>query len=557
MEAIKTKKPITGQVLPQAIDSEKYVIASILAEGDIAFNQAALKIDSSEEFYRNAHKVLYSAFQALVKDKISIDMITVVNKLRSRSQLEEAGGASYVAELMTNIGSAMNIATHSSVVKQAFIKRELIRINDKYMKVLYDGESDIVNVRDDMDNEISDLFMTATEALSASVAISLTKKMARDIKESTMQPIRLTRTAFDKLIMFAADELIWIGALRKSGKTKTTVTLMTNLLKHNDDVSIRWFSMEDPIEKIWAHFGAIETGIDVTKIIGKNKDGGKLTDDELERFENALDGYADKDMDITYGRKTINKLSTEAKLFVKKRKERFNIIIIDNFYILVNSAKGSNMTEKESYIADKLQDLKTETNKNGVKTVIYVIDHLKKSNEIEAIKQAFRPTQDDLKGSGRKGDVLTQLISINKPSQSVELMTEEETKGKVIIDGKAFNRKTILKKLIIFESLVERDNQNGTMLKMMADLGTMEWMDYNDYIEKAITGKIREKKINDDGLQVIIPDEVPDGQVITEDPLAVNIEEAVMVEEKGIAETKDEKEAVAITFDSDGDDAPF
>jgi len=554
-----------GRLLPQAVESEKIILASILLEGEKTFRRADALLSSHKKFYKEGHALIYKAFKALVKDKLAIDIKTTAVKLMSMNKIEAVGGALYLSQITTAVGSGSNMETHARIVFQEYVKRELIMLYNSNIKDLYSGEKDIVEIRDNVDGKTSDLFITMNDAISAKMAISKTKKMARDIKEAKTQPTKKTYTEFDKIFLFAPDELIWVGAMRKSGKTKTTVFLMKHLLEKNpvEDIAVRWFSMEDPIENIWAHFGSIETGIEITKIIGKNKDGRKLTDDELDRFEGALDKYEHKDLDITYGRYTVDKLITESKNFVDKRRDKLNIIIVDNFYILAQGAKGNNTTEKESYIADKLQDLKTQTNENGRKTVIYVIDHLKKVSDLNAIKIAFRPTQDDLKGSGRKGDVLTQLISINKPAQSKEILAEEKSKGKILINGKNFERTTLIKRLIIYESLIERNNDGDSMLKMMADLGTMKFMDFKEFV--GIASKVVDKTFDDDEMH--IPNKnakIETGTVDTANPFddeSENFEDAEVIE---TTELKDESKTKAVTttaepivLNDDGDDIPF
>ena len=546
-----------GLLPPQAIESEEYVIAAILLEGNLAFTEAAIRIESHKEFYKEKHRLIYKAFESLVSEKKVIDMTMTIQKLRAQETLDEIGGSMAIAELTNKIGSAANIIGHAAKVKEYYIKRELIKINHEYINKLYSGDYDVSDLKDEMSGLQAELFRSLNSALSAKQAISSTLKMVENIKEGTAGTIRLTHTPLDKVFMFSRDELIWLGAMKKAGKTKVTITLMVNLLRHNDDIAIRWFSMENPIEEVWAHFGAIETGIDVTKIIGKNKDGKKLTNDEYKRFKLALKKYENADIDITYGRYNINKLTSESLQFVHKRKNKFNIIIIDNFNILINSAKGSGQTEKESYIADKIQDLRTEANRNGMNTVVYVVDHLKKTgDQRDALKLGFRPTDEDLKGSGRKGEVLTQLVSMNKPSNSQLLMSEEKAKGEIIINNKSINRVEIVKRLIIFESLTSRYNStNSVMLKMLSNLGTMRWMDYKEFIEK---GKINDE-LNDDVQEVEAVVETVKPQIkknnLEIDPFDVKIEEKQESNTQSVSTSISELKEVILS--EEGDDLPF
>jgi len=546
------KTDLYGKIPPQAIESEEIVIGSILLDGNIAFETTDILLSSHTNFYKEKHQLIYKAFKAIIEEKSEIDITTTTQKLRSMGKLDSIGGAFTLLEVANKLGSGAHVKTHARVVFQEYVKREMIKVNSIAINELYSGEIDITEVRENIESKTADLFLTISNAMSAKVAINKTLKIIKDIKDAEYHPQKLTYSPFDIIFDFSRDQLMWIGAMKKSGKTKTMTILMSMLLKHHSDIAIRWFSMEDSIERIWSHFGAIETGINLKKLFGK--DDNDLTDEEYTNFEKGLKKYEEADMDITFGVKSVNQVSSEAMQFIRKRKNKFNIIIIDNFNILVPSAKGDNQNEKESYTADKLQQLKISANENNYSSIIIVLDHLKKTEKM-AIDKAFRPEEQDLKGSGRKGEVLTQLISINKPGETKELYSEEKSKGKILIGRKNFNRTDLLEKLLIYELLVGRDEKtNNMMLKMIADLGTMKFMDFKEYVG------IQEPKDYGDGINKPIElkslDQIPQEKIIIDDPLKVNIDEEI---NKSISKIKT-KDVEFIPIDeniNDKDDIPF
>ena len=75
-----------------------------------------------------------------------VDILTVTNQLRKNGDLDEIGGAVFVAGLTERIASAANIETHARIIAQKYIQRELIKISAKIMTDAYDETSDVFDL---------------------------------------------------------------------------------------------------------------------------------------------------------------------------------------------------------------------------------------------------------------------------------------------------------------------------------------------------------------------------------------------------------------------------
>src|SRR5678815_4828939 len=118
---------VYGKVPPQAKDLEEAVLGAIMLEKD-AFDSVA-EILKPECFYVEAHQRIFKAMQSLANKSQPIDILTVVEELRSREELEMVGGPYYVTRLTNMVVSSAHIVSHSRIVLQKFIQRELIRIS--------------------------------------------------------------------------------------------------------------------------------------------------------------------------------------------------------------------------------------------------------------------------------------------------------------------------------------------------------------------------------------------------------------------------------------------
>ena len=71
-----------------------------------------------------------------------IDLLTVVEELKVKEELELIGGPYYVTKLTSVVVSAANIETHARIILQKFIQRDLIRISGEIISDAYEDSTD-------------------------------------------------------------------------------------------------------------------------------------------------------------------------------------------------------------------------------------------------------------------------------------------------------------------------------------------------------------------------------------------------------------------------------
>src|SRR5436189_6370590 len=81
---------VYGKVPPQAKDLEEAVLGAVMLE-KTAFD-IVVEILKPECFYVDAHQRIYRAMQSLQQKNQPIDILTVVEELRSKEELEMVGG---------------------------------------------------------------------------------------------------------------------------------------------------------------------------------------------------------------------------------------------------------------------------------------------------------------------------------------------------------------------------------------------------------------------------------------------------------------------------------
>ena len=122
---------------PQNVDAEQSILGAVLLENS-ALNKA-LEVIVEEDFHRGAHRTIFAGMLELSERNEVVDQITLTELLKTKGQLEQVGGAAYVAELVQAVPSASNIRYHCKIVREKSLLRGLIRIATDVVSKGYDA----------------------------------------------------------------------------------------------------------------------------------------------------------------------------------------------------------------------------------------------------------------------------------------------------------------------------------------------------------------------------------------------------------------------------------
>ena len=122
------------------------VLGSMLIEEDAI--SVAVEHLSADDFYKEAHKKIFSSIVHLYDQRKAVDLITLVEKLKNDNSLEEVGGASYLAGLTNVVPTAGNVAHYARIVKEKNILRLLINHATQIVTDAYETEEGVNQVLD-------------------------------------------------------------------------------------------------------------------------------------------------------------------------------------------------------------------------------------------------------------------------------------------------------------------------------------------------------------------------------------------------------------------------
>lgn len=137
---------------PQNLDAEQSILGAVLLENS-ALNKA-LEMIVEEDFHRGAHRTIFAGMIELADRNEVVDQITLTDLLKTKGQLEQVGGAAYVAELVQAVPSASNIRHHCKIVREKSLLRGLIRTATEIVTKGYDGLGESEDLLDYAEQEI-------------------------------------------------------------------------------------------------------------------------------------------------------------------------------------------------------------------------------------------------------------------------------------------------------------------------------------------------------------------------------------------------------------------
>ena len=134
------------KIPPQQLEAEQSLLGGILIESDSL--PSALEVLNGEEFYREAHRIIFRAMQDLFERSEPVDLITVANLLMERNHLDAVGGAAYLASLTEVVPSAANVSAYARIVNEKAILRRLIQTSNEIISWCYGAGKSIEEILD-------------------------------------------------------------------------------------------------------------------------------------------------------------------------------------------------------------------------------------------------------------------------------------------------------------------------------------------------------------------------------------------------------------------------
>lgn len=437
---------------PNNQEAEQSVLAGLMLDPDTW--DAVSEIVEEGDFYRPGHQKIFSAMVELHRRGTPADILTVTNFLTDRGQLDQIGGASYLAEIITNTLSSANIATYAKIVYDKSILRQLIGVNNKVIEQAYD--SDYEQIESFIDQVEGEIFNIAEKKKTKGlipvrdlVKVSLDLIEERYKRKATMTGISTGYTDLDKMTSgFQPGEFIIIAARPSMGKTAFSL----NIAQHaafKEKKSVAYFSVEMGNEALMMRILASEARVPMS-----NVRLGNIPDAAWPNLIHAATVVADSPLyiDDTSG---ISPFEIRAKARRLKRQKGLDMIIVDYLQIMDLKLKVENRERQVSEISKTLKEIAKE-----LQVPVIALSQLNRGVEGRAERQ---PMLSDLRESG----------SIEQDADLIIMLYREDYYEKENSEHKGIAEILIRK---------QRNGPTGTVkLKWLAEVGRFENLEHREF----------------------------------------------------------------------------
>src|SRR5436190_7421130 len=130
--------------MPQSPDAERAVLGSILTNANAFYR--VIGIIGTEDFFKDAHRTIFTAMRRLAEESREIDLLTVKEDLGKRGLMEQAGGSTYVSSLMDAPPDVANVERYAHIVKEKSTLRRLIMMGNSVMRAALDAPGEPADV---------------------------------------------------------------------------------------------------------------------------------------------------------------------------------------------------------------------------------------------------------------------------------------------------------------------------------------------------------------------------------------------------------------------------
>ncbi|MEE8359524.1 MAG: replicative DNA helicase [Candidatus Omnitrophota bacterium] len=375
--------------LPQSEEAEIAVLGSMIIDRDAI--AMAIQMLDPDSFYADAHRKVFIATITLYDNNKAVDVLTLVEDLKRRGELEKIGGASYIAGLTSAIPTAANIEHYARIVKEKSVLRSLITTSTSIIQDCYSHKRDVDELLDKAETMIFDISSKKHQQTKSIQIKEIIKDSIEQIDSLYQRKESITGvpTSFHELDVMTAglqkSDLIVMAGRPSMGKS----ALATSIAEHAgvvEKIPVAFFSLEMSKEQLVQRMLCSHARVNAHKVRT-----GFLSQSDWPRLTNAAGKLSEAPIfiDDTPG---ISSLELRAKARRLKAQHDIQLIIVDYLQLMQGNGRTENRQQEISELSRSLKALARE-----LSVAIISISQLSRAVEQRA---DHRPQLSDLRESG-------------------------------------------------------------------------------------------------------------------------------------------------------------
>jgi replicative DNA helicase len=392
----------TDTVTPHSLEAEMAVLGAILVHGERFLDVG--DVLPSADFFRQPHSRIYTVMRELAAAGVTIDTVTVAERLKQQGRLDEIGGHAYLARLMDAPAYSSNIEAYVKIVKDHAAKRRLRAALQKSLADIDEhADEDARTLIDSAERLIFTVSQQDTRGdfvpAPALVAEGMPRIAALAEHKRGVTGVPTGFIDFDEMTRgFQPASLVILAARPSMGKTAFALNAAHHAASHGRQVGL--FSIEQCKDELFMRLVS-----SVGKIDGHRLQCGYLNDSDYGRLGEAFSEIGSSGLHVDDS-PVLGILDVRGKARRLKARHGLDLLIVD-YLQLMQTGKAEN---RNLAIADISRSLKMVARELEIPVV--VLSQLSRELEKRGDK---RPMLSDLRDSGALEQDADLVVFVHRP----------------------------------------------------------------------------------------------------------------------------------------------
>jgi len=376
------------KVPPHNNEAEQAVLGGILINND-ALN-SVVDILCPEDFYREAHAVLFEAMIALYNEDEPIDLITLSQYLNENNLLEKVGGNEYIATLAEAMSTSAGIVHHAEIVKDFSVRRKLITqcsvISESCFEQWHDTDELLELAEQSIYDIAEERVKEGFQSMQEVVKDSFKRLESVSASEGYVTGVPTGFDDFDRITAgLQPGDLVIIAGRPSMGKTALALNIGYNAAERTGK-GVAIFSLEMSRMQLGIRLLGFDAGIDATRLRT-----GFLRDGDWARLTHSANRLSELPIFIDDS-SAITVLEMKAKCRRLKKKRDLALVVVDYLQLIQGRRSAESRQLEISEISRSLKALAKDLN-----VPVLALSQLNRKVEDRPNK---RPQLADLRESG-------------------------------------------------------------------------------------------------------------------------------------------------------------
>jgi replicative DNA helicase len=345
---------------PQNTEAEKSLLGGLMLDKDAIIK--VVDFLQPRDFYKNTHQSIYASMCDLFERNEAVDLLSVSSRLQEKNELQEAGGKSYLTELVNSVPNVLHVLDYAKIVQKKRILRDLIQSSYEIGQMGYNEKEDVDILLDKAESKIFSIAQHSLSQQFIPLKSQLEGAFERIDRLSKQRGIlRGAPTGFidlDRILSgLQSSDLVILAARPSMGKSGLALDVARNIAV-NEKQPVGIFSLEMSKDQVVDRLIAAQSNVDLWKLRTGHL-SAEGTDNDFDRIQYALGLLSEAPIfiDDTAGANIMQMRAMARRLQVQ---HGLTLIIVDYLQLMEPRNTNYSMVQQMTEISRSLKGLARE-----------------------------------------------------------------------------------------------------------------------------------------------------------------------------------------------------